>query len=133
MPEERELTDHEKLIQSLLVGILSEHIGHEHRITRAELRQEVQRRLGASVGDRKMRNLLEAVRNEPRGCWIVGSRASGYFTAIDVDELEKFLASDRNLIARLSTRIRNQEKHAFRQEPEQKARLKNPDQMPLAL
>lgn len=107
-------------IKFFLVNILAEHQGHENRITRARLKEELCTRLNANVGDRKMRDMLEELRNEERGCWICGSLQSGYFWALDEEELRTHLAKDKQRIANTSRRVRNQEKYAG---------LANPDQM----
>lgn len=112
----------DETVKHFLLDILRGHLGHENRIRRGDLRLVLIARLGAKIGDRKMRDLLEELRSEERGCWICGSRQAGYFTAKDENELRQFLAADKRLISKLAARIRNQEKFAG---------LKNPDQMQL--
>ncbi|MBX3004163.1 MAG: hypothetical protein KF828_09405 [Anaerolineales bacterium] len=106
-------------IKYFLLLILAEHLGHENRIKRAVLKEELCLRLGANVSDRKMRDMLEELRNEERGCWICGSLKSGYFAAKDEAELRAHLAKDKMRIANIARRVRNQETHAGLQSPDQ--------------
>lgn len=109
-------------IKFFLCAILADHVGHENRITRVLLKEQLCARLNANVSDRKMRDMLEELRNEERGCWICGSLSSGYFMAIDEEELRKHLAKDKLRVSNMAQRIRTQEMYA---------RLKNPDQLRL--
>lgn len=106
-------------IKYFLLLILAEHIGHESRIKRAVLKEELCQRLGANVSDRKMRDMLEELRNEERGCWICGSLKSGYFTASNEAELRIHLAKDKQRISNLSRRVRRQETFAGLKAPDQ--------------
>ncbi len=110
-------------IKFFLCNILAEHVGHENRIKRSRLKEELCFRLNANVSDRKMRDMLEELRLEKRGCWIVGSLRSGYFSARDKEELRQHLAKDKKRISNMSRRVRAQEMYAD---------LENPDQLRLA-
>lgn len=100
----------------LLLIILSEHSGHKNRISRRDLLDRLNRHLGITdkrvIGDRKMRDLLEEVRNEKKGAYICATLEGGYFMAKDVDELDDFTQSDLNRAYALFNRVRTQRTHA---------------------
>lgn len=105
----------------LLLIILSEHSGHENRIKRRDLLDRLNHHLSFNeisiferrvIGDRKMRDLLEEVRNEKRGAWVCAALEGGYFMAKDVDELDDYTQADLNRAYNLYNRVRTQRNHA---------------------
>ena len=114
------------LAKSLLLRILSDHRGHDNRIERAALKQELGERMGAAIGDRKLRSLIEELRfDDPRGAWLCGSLSGGYFFAKDEAELDQYLAADEHRALTLLARIRNQRRSAGQQDPAQMRMLVN--------
>jgi len=100
----------------LLLIILSEHSGHENRISHRDLLDCLNRHLGFTdkriIGDRKMRDLLEEVRKEERGAWVCATLEGGYFMAKDLDELDDYTQADLNRAYALFNRVRTQRNHA---------------------
>lgn len=95
-------------LQSQILLILSAHRGAERRISRADLRAELQERLGA-VSDREMRAAIEELRRgHAQGVWICADLRGGYFLARNANEIEAYLASDEHRALRLMERVRQQ-------------------------
>ena len=92
-------------LKSQILLILSAHRGPERRISRANLKGELNERL-ASVTDREMRAAIEDLRREhAQGAWICADMRGGYFMARNAQEIEGNLASDERRAQRLMERV----------------------------
>jgi hypothetical protein len=90
-------------IQSNIMAILQEHKGFDSRIKRADLCA----RLGTS--DRWMRAEIEDLRmNYPGGAYICSSTDGGYYLALTLGDLDRYLSQDEHRAKKTLARISRQ-------------------------